>query len=158
MSGARVTVVAVAVLVLAGCGGGSEAGSDGLRDGVYAFELTEEYLLENGIAAEQARDESGAHELTLDGGRFIDRWRTEQGGVGSCWGTYSAAGTRVTFRFRGGCIGDWAMTYSLDGDVVTWSDIKALDPGAGPEEQAVTEVFNGVPWTRTGDVPEEGAE
>ena len=156
MRGTCVAMVALAVLVLAGCGGGSDADADSLRDGVYAFELTEQYLLENGIAAEQARNESGAHELTLDGGRFIDRWRTERGSAGSCWGTYSAAGTRVTFQFRGGCIGDWAMTYSLEGDVVTWSDIEALDPGAGPKEQEITEVFNGVPWTRTGDVPEEG--
>ncbi len=148
-------VLAAAVAALAGCGGDSGDAADGLRDGVYAFELTEDYLLENGIAAEQARTESGAHEVTLDRGRFVDRWRTENGTYGSCWGTYAEDGTRVAFRWTGGCAGDWAMSYAIDGDVVTWSDFEVLDPNAGADEQQLTEIFNGVPWTRTGDVPEE---
>ena len=153
-----VVLLAVAAALLAGCGGGSDTSARGLRDGVYEFELTEDYLLENGIPARQARSESGAHEVTLDRGSVVDRWRTEEGRFGSCWGTYVADGNRVTFRWSGGCTGDWAMSYSVDGDVVTWSDFEPLDPKAGPEEQKVTEVFNGVPWTRTGDVPEEGAK
>ena len=155
MRAPRAAVAAMAVLTLAGCAG--ESDSTGLRNGVYEFELSETYLKDHGIPAAQARAESGVHELTIDDGRFVDRWRTESDAYGSCWGTYTEQSRRVTFRFTGGCVGDWAMTYSLAGDVVTWSDIEALDPGAGPEEQAVTEVFNGVPWTRTGDVPEEGA-
>lgn len=143
-----------AVAALTGCGADGDATSNELRDGVYAYELSESYLVENGISAEQARAENGPHELTLDRGRFIDRWRSADGTYGSCWGTYSQQQARVTFRFSGGCVGDWAMTYSADGDTVTWSQIEALDPGAGPDEQKVTEVFNSVPWTRTGDVPE----
>jgi hypothetical protein len=48
------------------------------------------------------------------------------------------------------------MTYGLDGDSVTWSDVEPLDPEAGAEEQRLAEVFNGVPWMRTRDVPEDG--
>ena len=143
-----------AAAALAGCGGGSDA-AGGLRDGVYEFELSQDYLLEQGIPAEQARKESGAHEVTLDRGAFIDRWRTADGAFGSCSGTYSEDGSRVTFRWSQGCVGDWAMTYSVDADLVTWSDFEPLDPNAGPDEEKVTEVFNGVPWTRTGDVPED---
>jgi hypothetical protein len=154
----RSTTIAslAAAALLAGCGGSE--GADGLRDGVYEFELTEEYLRGNGISRQQASNESGEHELTLDRGSFIDRWRTDRGVFGLCSGTYAEDGTRVTFRWTRGCTGDWAMTYSVEGDRVTWSDFEPLDPSAGPEEQKVTEVFNGVPWTRTGDVPEEGQE
>ena len=159
MTAMRTALAATAALataaLVAGCGGGSETVA-GFRDGVYEFELSETYLREHGIPAAQARQESGVHELTIDDGRFVDRWQADDDTVGSCWGTYTVAERRVTFRFTGGCVGDWAMTYSLDGDRVTWSEIEALDPGAGTDEQAVTEVFNGVPWTRTGDVPKEG--
>ena len=157
MKPTRIAAVASATAALAGCGGGGDDGATVLRDGVYEYELSESYLVENGISATQARAENGQHEMTLDEGRFIDRWRSAAGLYGSCWGTYSEQGTRVTFRFTGGCVGDWAMTYSVDGDTVTWTQIEALDKAAGPEEQKVTEVFNGVPWTRTGDA-EEGGE
>ncbi len=152
--GTGAAVLAAAVL-LGGCGG-SDARADGLRDGVYEFELTEVYLRDNGIPDQQARRESGVHEVTLDRGSFLDRWRAANGTVGACFGVYAVDGNRVTFRWTGGCTGDWAMTYSVDGDRVTWSDVEPLDPAAGPDEQQVTDVFNGVPWTRTGDVPEEG--
>ena len=143
--------------VLVGCGGGVTRGSDDeLRDGVYEFELTEAYLRQNGIPPQQARAESGLHEVTLDRGSFVDRWRAADGTVGSCVGVYTLEGTRAAFRWTGGCTGDWAVSYSLDDDSVVWSDVESLDQDAGPEEQRVAEVFNGVPWTRTGDVPEGG--
>jgi hypothetical protein len=147
----------IAVLVataLVGCGGGRDESDDELRDGVYEFELTEAYLRENGIPPRQARAESGVHEITLDRGSFVDRWRAPDGTAGSCVGVYWLEGTRAAFRWTVGCTGDWAVTYSLDGDTVVWSDLEPLDPDAGAEEQRVTEVFNGVPWTRTRDVPE----
>ncbi len=152
----RYTVLlAVTAALLGGCGGGSDANDNALSGGVYRYELTERYLLDHGIGAEQARGESGVHEITLDRGRFVDRWRTEDGTVGSCAGTYVADAKRVTFRWTDGCTGDWAMSYSVDGNVVRWSEFEPLDPNAGPEEEKVTEVFNRVPWTRVGDVPEE---
>jgi hypothetical protein len=147
---AYVAVVILGLGAVAGCGSSEEA-SEPLRDGVYEYELSEEYLLENGISSAQAANESGTHRTTLDAGEFIDRWRTAQGRTGSCRGTYEEDGNRVTFRWTSGCFGDWAMSYSVDGDVVTWSDFEALPPHDGEEEQKVTEVFNGVPWTRVGD-------
>jgi hypothetical protein len=157
MTFVNIVVVAAAATLLTGCSSGSNANAEGLQDGVYRFELTEAYLLENGIPAEQARKESGVHEITIDRGAFIDRWRTEEGSAGSCLGTYSEDGARVTFRWNSGCAGDWAMSYSVDGDVVTWSDFEPLDPNAGPEERKVTEIFNGVAWMLVGDVP-DGAQ
>lgn len=50
------------------------------------------YLLEHGVPVEQARGESGVHEFTLDRGSFIDRWRSEEGRFGFCWGTYVVDG------------------------------------------------------------------
>ena len=148
---AAAAALAATAAALAGCGGDGDTAAAGLRDGVYEYELSESYLVENGISVAQARAENGVHEVTIERGRFIDRWRTGDGIHGSCWGTHSVDGVRVVFRFAGGCVGDWAMSYAIDGDVVTWSAIEALDPSAGPEEQHVTEVFNGVPWTRVGD-------
>ena len=148
---AQLALGLVTLTVLAGCGGGSSDTSGTLREGVYEYELTEDYLRQSGIPAEQAANENGAHEVTLNAGRFIDRWRTGSGTLGSCWGTYAAAGNVVTFRFTGGCFGDWSMRFALDDDVVAWSDIKALPPHDGTEEQKVAEAFNGVPWTRIGD-------
>jgi hypothetical protein len=145
----RLAVLTLAIASLAaGCGGGSDSAS--LAEGVYESELTEQYLLDNGIPAQQAADESGVHTITLQNGSFTDKWRASNGTDGFCTGTYKEDGTRVTFTWISGCFGDWAMTYSVDGDVVTWSDHEASS-SASEEEQKVIEVFNGVPWTRVGD-------
>jgi hypothetical protein len=144
---AAIAIVLVAA-ALAGCGGGgNDEEATPLREGVYKYELSEQYLLDNGIGAAQAENESGAHEIRLDEGAFVDSWRTAAGRTGSCRGTYDALGDRVTFRWTSGCFGDWAMTYSVDGDEVTWSEFEALPPYNDEEEQKGTEVFNGVPWT-----------
>lgn len=59
----------------------------------------------------------------------------------------------------GGCGGaGWAMSSSTDGDRVSWLDFEPLDPDAGPAQQKVTEVFNSVPWTRTGEEPKKGEQ
>jgi hypothetical protein len=139
---------------LVGCGG-DPGESDELRDGVYEFELSETYLRGNGIPPERARTESGVHEVTLDRGSFIDRWRAADGTVGLCVGVHALEGTRAAFRWTDGCTGDWTMTYSIDGNRVVWSDVEPLDPDAGPEERRLAKVFNGVPWTRTGDVSQD---
>ena len=149
----RSAIAVLVVTALVGCGGESD---DDFRDGVYEFELTEAFLRENGIPAEQATTESGVHRITIDRGSFIDRWRTADGTVGACAGVFALDGNRASFHWTDGCTGDWAMSYSLHGDSVVWSDVEALDPDAGAEEQRVAEAFNGVPWTRTGDVPQDG--
>ena len=146
----RSGITALLATVLVGCGGGSGEGG-GLRDGVYRFELSEAYLRDNGIPPQQARSESGLHEVTLDRGSFVDRWRGVGGAVGVCAGVFGLEGARAVFRWTDGCTGDWAMTYSVDGDSVVWSDFEPLDPNAGSEGRRLAEVFNGVPWTRTGD-------
>ena len=149
--------VLVTVGLLAGCGGDSEPAGAVIREGVYEYELTQDYLVEHGVPAEQAASESGVHTATLDGGSFTDRWETVKGERGSCSGTYELDGDRVTFRWKSGCFGDWAMSYGVDGDRVTWSNHEALPPYNGEEEQNLTEVFNGVPWTRVGDTETEGS-
>ena len=150
----RLVVLMLAVTALAGCGGsGDSESAEPLRPGVYEYELTEQYLLDNGISQFQAEQESGAHKATLaTDGSFVDSWRTADNKIGSCRGTYEEGdGNHVVFKWTSGCFGDWEMKYSMEGDVVTWSDQEALPPYDDEEEQNVVEVFNGVPWTRVGD-------
>lgn len=145
--------VAVA-LAAGGCGGSSDDTSSSLQAGIYTYELTEEYLVENGISAEQAANESGKHQAILrDDGAFTDSWTTANGSSGSCSGTYEEGDdSRVTFKWSTGCFGDWEMRYAVDGDEVTWSDQQALPPYDSADDQKVNKVFNSVPWTRVGDV------
>ena len=142
---AAVTTVA---LTAAGCGG--ESGQ--LQSGTYEYELTKQYLVENGIERAQAERESGRHTTMLgDGGAFSDSWRTAEGETGACYGTYKEGDSkRVTFRWSSGCVGDWSMTYRVDGDTVTWSEIESFPP-ASEEDQNINEVFNSVPWKRVGE-------
>jgi len=144
--------VTTAALTAAGCGGGSGGGSGQLQPGTYEYELTKQYLIENGIEQPQAEGESGRHTTMLgDGGAFSDSWRTAEGETGACYGTYKEGDSRrVTFRWSSGCVGDWSMTYRIDGDTVTWSEIEALPP-ASEEDQKINEVFNSVPWKRVGE-------
>lgn len=151
----RRAALALVVASLAGCGGADESGSpEPLRPGVYEYELTKQYLLDSGIGEAQAEQESGTHEATLGAdGTFVDRWKTVDGLVGSCRGTYEEDdGNRVTFKWTYGCFGDWEMTYSAEGDTVTWDDFEVLPPYDDEEELKVAETFNSVPWKRVGDV------
>jgi hypothetical protein len=155
----RIAAVIGAVLVaaaLTGCGGDeSSEPSTPLREGVYQYELSEQYLLDNSISQAQAENESGHHEITIVDGEFVDRWRTAVGRTGSCRGTYEALGNRVTFRWTKGCFGDWAMSYEVAGDQVSWSEVEALPPYDSDEDQNVAKVFNGVPWTWLREAGEE---
>ena len=147
----------VAALALAGCGGASDSkSSESLQSGVYEFELAKQYLLDNGISQDQAEHESGVQQTTLAAdGSFVNSWTTADGQTGSCRGTYEEGDSnRVTFKWTSGCYGDWEMTYAVEGDTVTWSDPESLPPYDSDEDQKVNEVFNSVPWTRTGDAPQ----
>ena len=81
----RIAAVIATVLLaaaLAGCGGGggNDETTAPLQDGVYQYELTEQYLLDNGISTAQAENESGSHKTTIwKNGSFMDSWRTAQG-------------------------------------------------------------------------------
>jgi hypothetical protein len=150
----RHVILMLVVVALAGCGGSDDSSSsEPLRQGVYEYELTEQYLLENGISQFQAEQESGVHETTLGAdGSFVDSWRTAENKTGSCRGTYAEGDdNRVTFKWTSGCFGDWEMTHSVEGEVVSWSDVEALPPYNDDEEKKVAEVFNSQPWTRVGD-------
>jgi hypothetical protein len=150
-------VVPVLAALAAGCGGGSDEPSQPLRAGTYEYELTQQYLLDHGISQFQAESESGKHTATLaSDGAFVDAWRTAENKTGSCRGTYEEGdGRLVTFTWSSGCFGDWEMRYSVDGDTVTWDDVKVLPPYDDDEEQQVAETFNSVPWTRVGDPARE---
>jgi hypothetical protein len=143
----------VVALGAAGCGGGSDEASAPLQAGAYEYELTKQYLLDNGISELQAQSESGEHKATLwADGAFADSWRTAENKTGSCRGTYEEGDGRVvTFKWTSGCFGDWEMRYSVEGDTVTWNEIEVLPPYDDEEEQRVAETFNSVPWTRVGD-------
>jgi hypothetical protein len=147
--------IAFGLLFAAGCGGSDDAASAPLRNGVYEYALTQQYLLDNGISQFQAESESGMHRTTLDGLDFVDTWKTAEGRTGSCRGTFAVDGTLVTFRWTSGCWGDWEMRYRVEGATVTWSDVEALPPYDTEEDQKVSEVFSGVPWTRIGNAPKE---
>ena len=151
----RHVILVLVVVALAGCGGSDDSSSsEPLRPGVYEYELTEQYLLDNGISQFQAEQESGVHKATLGAdGSFVDSWRTADNRIGSCRGTYAEGDdNRVTFKWTSGCFGDWEMSYSVEGAVVSWSDVEALPPYNDDEEKKVAEVFNSAPWTRVGDV------
>ena len=92
--------------------------------------------------------ESGRHTAVIRDGNFSDSWRTTTGTTGSCSGKYVVEGSSVTFYWKRGCFGDWKMKPTVSGDTITWSDAEALAPHASDEDQKITEVFNGVPWTR----------
>ena len=140
-------------LAPAACGGSDGPSGEPLRAGVYEYELTKDYLRGNGISRHQTEQESGRHTVILRGdGTFTDSWRTADGLTGACSGRFSEADDRVvTFTWTSGCFGDWEMRYAVEAGRVSWSDQKALPPYDSDEDQTVTEVFNGVPWRRTGD-------
>ena len=142
----------VVALVAAGCGGSSDEASSTLQAGIYSTSSPRSTCVENGISAEQAAERVGEAPGDPPRRRRVhDSWTTANGSTGSCSGTYEEGDeSRVTFKWSTGCFGDWAMTYTVDGDTVTWSDHEALPP-ASDEDQKVTEVFNSVPWTRVGD-------
>jgi hypothetical protein len=93
-----------------------------------------------------ARDDALQRVVHPIRGRNADKEKT------FCTGTYAEKDGTVTFTWISGCFGDWSGSYAIDGDTVTWSDVKALPPHDSKEEQRQAEVF-AVPWTRTADAP-----
>ena len=144
--------VVVAAIALPGCGGSDPEPVDlAAIEGTWRYELTYDYLVEQGIGTAQAEAESGMHTATLGNGEFEDRWKTAEGRVGSCSGVYTRRRGQGRLPVVGGCFGDWEMTPEVNGDEVAWSDINVLPPYDDEEEQRVAEAFNSVPWTRVGD-------
>ncbi len=121
-------------------------------DGVYRYELTDRYMLDHGVEANQARDESGVHTLTMAHGRFTDAWANDVAD-GSCSGEFSIDGSRVTLHWTEGCTGDTRASFERDGDTLHWSQIESLPPHDTAYDQKVNEAYWGVPYTRIGDAP-----
>jgi hypothetical protein len=141
----------VATVAFAGCGGGGS--NDSLSGGVYEQEITEQFLLDHEFTAEHAAGDSGHHEIALSNGSFTDTWTGADKETRFCSGTYKDESGSITFTWISGCFGDWSGRYTIDGDTVTWSDVKALPPYDDKESQRQAEVFAVPPWTRTSDAP-----
>ena len=136
----------------AGGGAGANVGDQTALDGVYRYEVTEEYLLERGLESVQARDESGVHTFTMSHGQFIDAW-TNGAREDSCQGTFTIDGSRVTLRWTRNCTGDSSAVYERESDIIRWSQVESLPPHDTEADQLVNEAFWGVPYTRVGDAP-----
>jgi hypothetical protein len=140
-------VCGLVAVALAGCGGGS---TNSLTSGVYENEVTAEYLTDNGFTADHAARDSGDHVITLTNGSLTDSWTNGDNEKAFCTGTYEDQDSSITVTWISGCFGDWSASYAIDGDTVTWSDVRALPPHDSAEDQRQTEVF-ATPWTRTAD-------
>lgn len=114
--------------------------------------MTEQYLLDRGVQAMTARDESGVHTLTMSAGRFSDVWMSS-GEEQRCSGVFTIDGRRVTLRWRDGCLGDTSAVYERAGDTLRWSQVEALPPHDTEYDQTLNEAFWGVPYARVGDAP-----
>jgi TRAP-type C4-dicarboxylate transport system substrate-binding protein len=120
-------------------------------DGIWRQDVTYEYLVQAGLSEAMARQEAGVQTWTLEGGTFDLEYQDNQ-----CSGTYEVAGDRVSIQFTSGCTGAVAMTATVEGGQITWSDAEGLPPYNSPDDQLIAEAFAGVPWVRVGDAP--GAE
>jgi hypothetical protein len=127
-------------------------GDQSVLDGIYRYEVTEEYLLAKGVEPGSAHADWGVHTFTMANGVFTDAWSNPVDTV-SCAGTYTIHGRRVTLRFTRNCFGDSRASFLRVGDVLRWSDIESLPPFDTAEFQASNEAFWGVPYTRIGDAP-----
>jgi TRAP-type C4-dicarboxylate transport system substrate-binding protein len=126
------------------------AGPPAVAEGVYRYELTEEYLLAGGLPVSQARADAGVVTVTMRDGAYTEQWRNETGEV-TCEGTYVVAGSRMfmTWTPGRGCEGAWSALADVQGDTITWSEVQAIPPDP-PERTLDHELYLGVPWTRVG--------
>jgi hypothetical protein len=131
---------------------GGPVGDQAVLDGIYRYEVPERYLLDHGVEANEARDESGVHTLTLSHGKVTDAWVN---GVadGSCSGVFTIDGARLTLHWTDTCTGDSRVTYERDGNVLHWSQVESLPPNDNDSYQKANEAFWGVPYTRIADAP-----
>ncbi len=97
----KAALVLTLTALAAGCGGGSDEAVDPEAiEGTWTYELTRQYMLDNGISEQQAKNESGRHTAVLRDGNFSDSWRTAEGVTGSCSGKYVVEGSTVTFYWK----------------------------------------------------------
>jgi hypothetical protein len=155
---ATLALVSVVAMPSTGCGsetptaGGTSAPvtQTGL-DGVYRYEVSEEYLVAGGIPEGQAKLDAGITTVTIRGGVYSEQWSNAALGDKTCVGTLAAEGPRISVRWTpgGGCDGSWSMTATSTGDQITWSDVEPARTGAFNDYA----VYYAKPWTRIGDAP-----
>lgn len=120
-------------------------------DGVYRYDLTEEYLITAGISESLAKQNSGITTVTIQEGVYTEQWSNAALGNKTCLGTSETDGARLTVRWTpgAGCEGAWSMTATTTGDQLTWSDIRPARAGEFNDYA----VYYATPWTRIGDAP-----
>lgn len=153
-----VTLVALLGLAAAGCSSDIPTISEtsaaipgtGL-DGVYRYDLTEEYLIAQGISESKAKQNAGITTVTIHDGIYTEQWSNAALGDKTCLGTSETDGQRISVRWTpgAGCEGAWLMTATTVGDQLTWSDIEPARAG----EVNDYAVYYDTPWTRIGDAP-----
>lgn len=123
----------------------TEPGARGdLPEGVYRYELTEEFLRGAGLPENDVYINAGVFTWTLRGGRWSYEQQPLNDNVGSttCEGLYavegqSFTGSVSTIQDVGECAPLlWTATWSFEGDTLTWSDVSVGDFGPvyeGPE-------------------------
>jgi hypothetical protein len=118
-------------------------------DGVYRYDLTEEYLIAAGISESLAKQNSGITTVTIYDGVYTEQWSNAALGNKTCLGTSETEGARLSVRWTpgAGCQGAWSMTATTAGDQLTWSDIEPARAG----EVNDYAVYYATPWTRIGD-------
>ena len=148
-------VVAVAGLAaLGGCSDGKsssgagaaatstpDTGSSGLT-GVYRAEIDSQRMIEAGVSADAAVQNSGVVTLTLTGSTL--RVSGLPGPGADCTGTYTATGHRLAIALDNiHCSGDGQMTFTLTDGALKLSDFT-------PADDVLDRVFwTGQPWQRT---------
>lgn len=157
-----VALVAVVGLTLAGCssdipniGATSAAIPRTGLDGVYRYDLTQEYLIAEGIPESKAKQNEGITTVTIRDGVYTEQWSNAALGDKTCLGTSETDGQRISVRWTpgAGCEGAWSMTATTTGDQLTWSDIEPVRPGEANDYA----VYYATPWTRIGDAPDDAS-
>ena len=120
-------------------------------DGVYRYELTEEYLIAEGIPESTAKQNAGITTVTIHDDVYTEQWSNAALGDKTCLGTSETDGQRISVRWTpgAGCEGAWSMTATTAGDQLTWSDIEPARAGESNDYA----VYYATPWTRIGDAP-----
>lgn len=120
-------------------------------DGVYRYDLTEAYLIAEGIPESKAKQNAGITTVTIHDGVYTEQWSNAALGDKTCLGTSETDGQRISVRWTpgAGCEGAWSMTATTAGDQLTWSDIEPARAGQFNDYA----VYYATPWTRIGDAP-----
>jgi hypothetical protein len=123
----------------------TDTGEATVIDGTYRAELTEDELLDRGLAPQDAYDNSGLIRLTFNGGKLVisedkDRWP-------DCHGVYSATRARLSIRITGpGC------PYEAEPMTFNWTfddgALRLVVTGDRAEDRFIRGWWSSEPWTK----------